>query len=66
MSGTAFTVTETSGGIWRKATVQVGDDRRGGATWLERLPAKEREAERGSGSRAREKFGKKEETEEEA
>jgi hypothetical protein len=49
----------------REATVQVGDDRRGSATWLERQPAKERESERGGGSRAREKFGKKEETEEE-
>jgi hypothetical protein len=43
----------------RETTTQVGDDRGGGATWLERQPAKEREAEHGGGSRAGEKFGKR-------
>jgi hypothetical protein len=43
----------------REATAQVRDNRRGGTMWQEQLPAKEREAERGGGSRSREKFGKK-------
>ncbi len=60
MAGVALTLAKL-----REATAQVGDDRRGSATWLERQPAKERESERGGSSRAREKFGKKEETEEE-
>uniref|UniRef100_A0A0D3HT24 DUF834 domain-containing protein n=1 Tax=Oryza barthii TaxID=65489 RepID=A0A0D3HT24_9ORYZ len=43
----------------REATAQVKDDRGGGATWLERRPAKEREAERGGSSRARAKIREK-------